>query len=68
MRALSEAIDGDASPLPVVDRYIEFFKRVQANTAPGAPPPPVATTDGVHFDRRPLPEERAALLAYLRKL
>ena len=68
VRALSEAIDGDASPLPVVDRYIEFFKRVQANTAPGAPPPPVATTDGVHFDRRPLPEERAALLAYLRKL
>jgi hypothetical protein len=30
--------------------------------------PPVATTDGVSFDRQPLPEERAALLAYLRKL
>ena len=52
----------------MVDHYIEFFKRVKANTAPGAPIPPVATTDGVHFDRQPLPEERAALLAYLRKL
>ena len=30
--------------------------------------PPIATTDGVHFDRRPAPEERAALLAYLKKL
>jgi hypothetical protein len=36
-----------------------------------APPgvvPPFATTDGVHFDRQPAPEERAALLAHLRKL
>ena len=30
--------------------------------------PPIASTDGVHFDRQPTPEERAALLAYLRKL
>ena len=30
--------------------------------------PPVASTDGVHFDRQPTPEERPALLAYLRKL
>ena len=52
----------------VVDHYMEFFKLVQANTAPGAPVPPLATTDGVHFDRRPTPEERAALIAYLRKL
>lgn len=52
----------------VVDHYIEFFKRLQAITAPGAPPPPPTTTDGVHFDRRPLPEEREALLAYLRTL
>jgi cytochrome c peroxidase len=51
----------------VVDHYIEFYKRVRAVTAPGAPPPPVATTDGVHFDRQPLPEEREPLLAYLRK-
>jgi hypothetical protein len=46
---------------------MEFFKRVQANAAPGVVPP-IASTDGVHFDRRPAPEERAALLAYLRKL
>jgi cytochrome c peroxidase len=51
----------------VVDHYIEFFKRVQANAAPGVIPP-IATTDGIHFDRRPTLEERAALLAYLRKL
>jgi cytochrome c peroxidase len=51
----------------VVDHYIEFFKRVKANAAPGIVPP-VATTDGVHFDRQPLPAERDALLAYLRKL
>jgi cytochrome c peroxidase len=52
----------------MVDHYIEFFKRVQANAVPGAPLPPIATTDGVNFDRRPAPEERAALIAYLRKL
>ena len=51
----------------MVDHYIEFFKLVQANAAPGAPVPPLATTDGVHFDRQPAPEERAALIAYLRK-
>jgi cytochrome c peroxidase len=51
----------------VVDHYIEFFKRVKANQPPGVVPP-VASTDGVNFDRQPLPEERAALLAYLRKL
>jgi cytochrome c peroxidase len=51
----------------VVDHYVEFFKRVQATAPPGVVPP-VATTDGVHFDRQPTPDERAALLAYLRKL
>jgi cytochrome c peroxidase len=51
----------------VVDRYIEFFKRVQVNAAPGVVPP-IASTDGVHVDRRPAPEERAALIAYLRTL
>ena len=56
-----------ASLEEVVDHYIEFFKRVQANAAPGVVPP-IATTDGIHFDRRPAPEEREALLAYLRKL
>jgi cytochrome c peroxidase len=56
-----------ASLEAVVDHYIEFFKRVKANAAPGSVPP-VATTDGVNFNRQPRPEERAALLAYLRKL
>jgi cytochrome c peroxidase len=51
----------------VVDHYIEFFKRVRVVAAPGVVPP-VASTDGVHFDREPTPEERPALLAYLRKL
>ena len=51
----------------MVDHYIEFFKRAQAIAPPGVVPP-FATTDGVHFDRRPSPEERPALLAYLRKL
>jgi cytochrome c peroxidase len=51
----------------VVDHYIEFFKRVQANAAPGVVPP-IASTDGVSFDRHPTPEEREALVAYLRKL
>lgn len=51
----------------VVDHYIEFFKRVRVNAPPGTVPP-IASTDGVHFDRAPLPEEREALLAYLRKL
>ena len=51
----------------VVDHYIEFFKRVKINAAPGVVPP-IASTDGVNFDRAPKPEERAALLAYLRKL
>jgi cytochrome c peroxidase len=52
----------------VVDHYIELFKFIRASVPPGVPPPPVASTDGVNFDRQPLPEERAALLAYLRKL
>jgi cytochrome c peroxidase len=52
----------------VVDHYMAFFARVRANSPPAGPVPPVASTDGVHFDRRPTPEERAALLAYLRKL
>jgi cytochrome c peroxidase len=51
----------------VVDHYIELFKRVQANFVPGGPIPAIATTDGVNFDRRPTTEERAALIAYLRK-
>jgi cytochrome c peroxidase len=51
----------------VVDHYTEFFKRVRVNAAPGVVPP-ILSTDGVNFDRPPTPEEREALLAYLRKL
>lgn len=51
----------------VFDHYVEFFKFVEVNAPPGTVPP-VASTDGVHFDRHPTPEEREALLAYLRKL
>jgi cytochrome c peroxidase len=49
----------------VVDHYTQFFNRVKALNAV---PPPVATTNGTDFNRQPLPEEREALLAYLRKL
>ena len=52
----------------VVDHYIEFFKTGEGDPAAPDLMPPVATTDGVNFDREPTPEERAALLAYLRKL
>ena len=51
----------------VVDHYIEFFKRVVAITPPGTISP-VGSTNGVDWDRAPRPEERRALLAYLRKL
>jgi hypothetical protein len=51
----------------VVAHYIELFKFVQAAAPPGVAPP-VASTDGIHFDRIPQPEEVPALLAYLRKL
>jgi cytochrome c peroxidase len=51
----------------VADHYIEFYKRVKANAAPGVVPP-VATTDGVNFNRALLAEERESLLAYLRRL
>jgi cytochrome c peroxidase len=51
----------------VLDHYIEFFKRVRAIAPPGVVLP-VLSTDGSNFDRALLPDERAALLAYLRKL
>ena len=49
----------------VVDHYVTFFTMLRVTTPAGAPPPPPTTTDGVHFDRAPLPAERKALLAYL---
>ena len=60
-------LDARVATLQEQALYIEFFKRVKANAAPGVVPP-IATTDGVNFDRRPTPEERESLLAYLRKL
>lgn len=52
----------------VVNHYNEFFKRVQTIAPAGQPLPPAISTDGVHADRPPTPEELPALLAYLRKL
>jgi cytochrome c peroxidase len=52
----------------VLDHYTAFFKRVQANLPTNAKLPPAISTDGVHADRPPAPEEIAALLAYMRKL
>jgi cytochrome c peroxidase len=51
----------------VVDHYIEFFKRVVTIT-PAGTVSPVGSTNGIDWDRAPRPEERLALLAYLRKL
>jgi hypothetical protein len=59
--------NGAATLEEVVDHYIELFKRVQANFVPGSPIPPIVTTDGLNFDRRPTAAERAGLIAYLRK-
>jgi hypothetical protein len=52
----------------VVDHYIQLFNFIKAVSPPFLPPPFVASTDGVNFDRQPTPAERTALLAYLRKL
>jgi cytochrome c peroxidase len=51
----------------VVDHYVEFFKRAVAN-APAGPGAPILSTDGVHADRPPTPEEREPLIAYLKTL
>jgi cytochrome c peroxidase len=51
----------------VFDHYVEFFKRVVVNAPPAGPIPPIVTTDGIHIDRPPTVEERAALIAYLKR-
>ena len=51
----------------VIEHYIAFYKRAQVTAPPGVVPP-FTTTDGVHFDRQPRPEETAALVAYLKVL
>jgi cytochrome c peroxidase len=52
----------------VFDHYVQLFNFIRANAPPNLPPPLVASTDGVNWNRQPQPEERQALLAYLRKL
>ena len=53
----------------VLDHYTEFFKFVLAiRPPPPAPLPPVISSDGVNVDRTFTPDERPALLAYLRKI
>lgn len=51
----------------VVDHYISFFNFVRAQQPPGVFPP-VASTNGVAFDRQIQPEEKAALVAYLKRI
>jgi cytochrome c peroxidase len=51
----------------VVIHYEELFKRVSALNPPPALPP-ILTTDGVNRDRPNVARERAALVAYLKKL
>lgn len=51
----------------VVDHYIAVFNFVRAQQPPGVFPP-VASTNGVAFDRQIQPEERAALVAYLKRI
>jgi len=52
----------------MLDHYTEFFKFVNAAAPPFVPRPAPISTDGIHVDRPFTPEERPALLAYLRKL
>jgi cytochrome c peroxidase len=50
----------------VFDHYVEVFKFIKATAPPGLPPL-IASTDGLTYDRQPLPSERAAVVAYLKK-
>jgi cytochrome c peroxidase len=55
----------------VVDHYVELFRFIKftlIGLPPGVPLPLIVSTDGVHFNRQTLPSERAALVAYLKKL
>jgi cytochrome c peroxidase len=51
----------------VFDHYVAFFQRAEVLSRLQGVVLPVASTNGVTFDRIPRPEERAALLAYLRR-
>ena len=50
-----------------MDHYIALFNFILVVAPPG-PLPPVISSHGVHPDLQLVPSERAALLAYLRKL
>jgi cytochrome c peroxidase len=52
----------------VIDHYVAFFQRAEVISRAQGVVLPVVSTNGVTFDRIPRPEERAALLAYLRRL
>jgi cytochrome c peroxidase len=52
----------------VIDHYVAFFQRAEVLSRLQGVVLPVASTNGVTFDRIPRPEEREALLAYLRSL
>jgi hypothetical protein len=55
----------------VVDHYVELFRFIKftlKDLPPGVPLPPIVSTDGVNFNRQTTPAERAALVAYLKKL
>jgi len=51
----------------VIEHYVEFFNFVRA-TAPPNVVLPVASTDGVNWDRQPQTHEIPALLACLKRL
>ena len=52
----------------VVIHYEELFKRASALFPPPENNPHILTTDGIHRDRPNVPSERAALVAYLKRL
>jgi cytochrome c peroxidase len=53
----------------VLDHYDAFFRRAARLNAPPLLLPPILSSNGLIMDRGPVrPEERQALLAYLRKL
>ena len=62
---------GDKSYFPVNSDDSDASANLEAFLAQhylGAPLPPVISTDGQNLDRMPTPEEREALLAYLKKI
>jgi hypothetical protein len=52
----------------VVIHYEEFYKYLMSGGTPPPPLPPIFSTDGIHADRPNVQSERAALVAYLKRL